>query len=412
MNISRPLRLVKLPLTTLAVVALMLPGAQIDASEKLQELASANTDFAFNLLMELSKEKPHENIFISPFSVSAILQMMCNGAKGKTLDEMNRVLGTTGLDSGARNAAAKEILQSINGQNTNVILSTANAIWIRKGISVSPSFNSCNAQYFGSTIGTLDLSSPQAIGAINAWVQEKTHGKISSILDQPLDRQDALFLANAVYFKGNWLDQFHKELTKERDFHLLGGGLKKLPLMEKYSSGFVYHRSTGYQAVRLAYKDANLGMYIFLPDFGSSVDELLKTITSDRWKRVTRPGFERREGFLMLPRFTLRHEVRLNESLKALGIRRAFDLGEEFIGIAPGPVWISWILQKAFVDVNEEGTEAAAVTGAAVGYGGLREPLPKPFQMIVDRPFFFLIHDGRTDSILFMGVVYDPGAPS
>ncbi len=397
-------------LTALSLVAFVLVGSRVGASEQEQKLADANTGFAFKLLAQLCKESPGQNIFVSPYSVSTALQMVCNGATGETLDEMNQVLGVSELSFGARNTAIRDILISINNRDTNVVLSTANAIWIRTGIPINPGFNACNAKYFGSTIGTLDLSSPQSMDVINAWANEKTHGKISSILAQPLRAEDSLFLANAVYFKGNWLHQFKREATKERIFHLTGDHQKKVPMMEKWRPDFVYRRGPGYQAVRLPYKDPRLGMYVFLPDLGSNPDALIRTVTADRWKTVTRPGFQSLEGFLVLPRFSVRYQAQLEHALNALGISRAFQKTAQFPGITPRPLWISAILQQAIVEVNEEGTEAAAVTGIAMT-GGL-DDRPKPFEMIVDRPFFFLIHDGLTDSILFMGIVYDPGVAS
>lgn len=397
-------------LINLSLVAFVLNSSRVGASEQQQKIADANTEFAFKLLTELNKESPGQNIFISPYSVSTVLQMVCNGATGQTLDEMNQVFGIAELSPGARNAAVRDVLNSINNHDTNVVLNAANAIWIRTGISVNPGFNSCNAQFFGSTIGTLDLSSPQSMDSINAWAKEKTHGKITSVMAQPLRPEDFLFLANVVYFKANWLDQFRRDATKERIFHLAGGRQKNVSMMEKWRPDFVYRRGTGYQAVRLPYKAPRLGMYVFLPDPGSNPDALIRTITADRWKKVTRPGFQSREGFLVLPRFSARYQAQLERALNALGICRAFQKTAEFSGITPGPLWISAILQQAVVEVNEEGTEAAAFTGIPMT-GGL-DTRPKPFEMIVDRPFFFLIHDGLTDSILFMGIVYDPGAAS
>jgi serpin B len=171
---------------------------------------------------------------------------------------------------------------------------------------------------------------------------------------------------------------------------------------------FTYRRGTGYQAVRLPYQDENLAMYVFLPDTNSSPEKLLGIMNGHNWQQVTKPGFSEKEGTLVLPRFKLEYRVELKQPLQALGMKKAFDpLGADFSGIAP-QLYISDALQKTFVEVKEEGTEAAAVTGISVLSAAMPMPILDPFQMIVDRPFLFLIADRQTETILFLGVLFDP----
>jgi serpin B len=383
-------------------------GALAASGADQQKLASANAGFAFKLLKEISTEQPECNLFISPYSASAALQMVCNGARGQTLSEMQRVLGTTGLPAETINTANRNIDQSLNNRGTNIILNAANAIWCQKGFPIRPEFISCNQQFFGATVGSLDFSDPGSADVINAWANEKTHGRIPTIADGIVNPLTRLFLANAVYFKGKWEEPFEVKDTKERPFHLRGDRQKPLPMMRQ-SRSFSYRRGTRYQAVRLAYQGYSLGMYIFLPDPDSSPEKLLSLMSGDTWERVTHPHFREQQGTLVLPRFRLEYGVEMNRPLMALGMKSAFG-SADFSGLSEKPLFISAVRQRAFVEVNEEGTEAAAVTGVAQE-SSIRMKPPKPFEMIVDRPFLFLIADEQTGVILFMGVVFDPGPP-
>jgi serpin B len=170
---------------------------------------------------------------------------------------------------------------------------------------------------------------------------------------------------------------------------------------------FNYQQGDGFQAVRLPYASGRLQMYLFLPDTNSSPTKLLADLNADTWQNKILPKFQDKEGTLALPRFKLDYDVTLNDPLKALGMRRAFSNGADFSAMADEPLFVSEVKQKSFVDVNEEGTEAAAVTTVHMKSSGMRRPI-ESFEMIVDRPFLFVIGDDSTKSVLFMGVVYDP----
>ncbi|HEX5222282.1 MAG TPA: serpin family protein [Verrucomicrobiae bacterium] len=372
------------------------------------KLASANTGFAFKLLTAIAKEQPEKNIFISPYSVSTVLQMVENGASGKTKAELRQALGIPALSQSAQNEANRVLSRVINAGTTNFVLNTANAIWYRSSIPVKPAFIACNQDFYQATVEALNFNDPATVGHINSWVNEKTHGKIPGMLSGPIDPMTSLYLANAVYFKGDWLNPFKVEDTKDGDFHLRGGKSKKLPMMFQ-GGNFSYRKGTGYQAVRLPYQGWNLGMYVFLPDADSSPEKLLAIMNGDNWRRVTVPGFKDREGTLALPRFKFEYGVDLKKPLQALGIQKAFlAKSADFSSMCSEPVFISEASQKAFVEVNEKGTEAAAVTMVEAMALGIEMNPPKPFQMIVDRPFLFVIEHGESKTILFMGVVFDP----
>jgi len=413
MAMNASLKLIEHPHRFVPLIAmLLLPLATfaIPPAED-QLLASANTGFAFRLLKQLVKEQPGENIFISPFGVSTVLQMAGNGAGGQTKTEMQQVLGTASLRQAAVNTGNRDLNQYLNNPDTNNILTLANAIWYQKGIPAKPEFISCNQQFFGATVDALDFTDSHSVEVINSWASKKTRGKITRIADGMMSPPPDLFLANAVYFKGKWQDPFDSKNTKDRAFHLRDGGQKQVPMMEK-NRKFTYRRGSGYQAVRLPYEGWNLAMYVFLPDPGSSPAKLVNIMTGDKWERVTKPGFEDRDGTVVLPKFKLEYQTALEQPLTAMGMKAAFDDRPgiaDFSGISSRPLYISAVQQLTFVEVNEEGTEAAALTEMAVPMsGGPEPPPPPPFKMIVDRPFLFLIADEQTETILFMGLIYEP----
>jgi serpin B len=369
------------------------------------KLASANTAFAFDLLKQITREQPGTNVFISPFSVSSVLQMVANGAAGETKAEMQSVLKTGGLPAETLNAACKELKKSLNSQ-ANVILNLANAIWYQEGFHLKPAFVSDNRDFFSAKLAGVDFGKPESAQIINDWADTSTHGKIKDVVQWPFPPLTRVILANAIYFKGKWDRPFDKFDTKGEAFYLPGGGEKQIQMMWQHGH-FNYQQGDGFQAVRLSYAGKRLQMYLFLPDTNSSPTKLLADLNADTWRDKILPKFQDEDGTLVLPRFKLDYDVTLNDPLKALGMRQAFSNGADFSAMADEPLFVSEVKQKSFVEVNEEGTEAAAVTTVNMTLSGMPVPA-KRFKMIVDRPFLFIIGDDQTKSILFMGVIYDP----
>jgi serine protease inhibitor len=390
----------------LAALTQMLPAAAL--ADDLS-LVTANNGFGFKLLAQLAKDQPAENIFISPYSAATVLQMVDNGAGGQTKAEMQRVLGTGNLADADVNAANKSVAESLNTQNPDIILNTANAIWYRQGITVKPDFLACNRDFFEATVDALDFADPSAMNVINQWASDKTHGRITHIADKMIDpRTTALLLANAVYFKAKWAERFKVRATRDRPFYLPGGSRKTVPMMTQ-TRAFAYQRGANYQAVCLPYEGGNLAMFVFLPDTNSSPEALLNIGDGDNWQRVIKPGFNDEEGTLVLPKFKFDYGTELKNPLRTLGMKTAFERGQaDFSGITSQPVYISGVLQKTFVEVKEEGTEAAAVTAISFGAEAIEMQPPKRFEMVVNRPFLFLIEDNRTGVFLFVGMVFDP----
>lgn len=365
----------------------------------------SNAAFPFNLLRQLAQDHPASNISISPYSAATVLAMVGNGAAGRTQAEIQQVLGTTGLSAANVNAAHKSIVSSLKSTNNQVVLETADAIWYAPGMKVKPEFIAINQEFYDATVEALNFSDPQAVSVIDRWASGKTHGKITRIAGGMIDPRTRLFLADAVYFKGKWAYPFKTEDTKERPFYLRTGSQQSVPMMIQTRS-MGYLQRPEYQAVRLAYAGDNLAMYVFLPSSDSSLEDIVGQFTGDTWERIRRE-FRNADGTLQVPRFKIEYGIELNKPLQSLGMKTAFEpKAADFSGIGPD-LYISTATQKTFIEVNEEGTEAAAVTGLGMMTASIK-PRSEPFQMVVDRPFLFMIEDRPTRTILFVGVVFDP----
>ena len=360
-------------------------------------VASANSRFGFKLLHDLRERDPGGNIFISPLSISIALTMTYNGAVGETERAMAEVLEIDALDLPTINYSNKALRNSLENPDPKVEISIANSIWSRQGVVFNPEFLERNRAFFGAEIASLDFSSPQAAGIINKWVDTNTNGKIEKIVDG-ISSQMLLFLINAIYFKGNWQDEFDKSRTQTGVFHLANGSEKRVQMMRREGE-YPYFRGENFEATSLPYGDGRMSMYIFLPDRNSNLNKFMRNLNEANWEDWL-SQFQDRRHELMLPRFKLEYEVSLNDTLEVLGMGVAFGGGADFSGMGPS-LFISEVRHKTFVEVNEEGTEAAAVT-AVVGV----KSLPPAFR--VDRPFFFVIYDADTETILFMGTVTEP----
>ena len=401
MNIS------KIIARIISIGALIGFSALAVSAQDLEKLAAANNGFAFDLLKQIAKEQPDTNIFISPFSVSTALQMVENGAAGETKMEMERALKTDSLPSSKLNAACKSLNQSLNSQ-TNVILNMADGIWYQKEFHLKSGFISDNRNFFEAELAGVDFDDSKSADIINDWADKKTHGKIKDVVQFPFPPLTKVILANAIYFKGKWAEPFDKNKTQPRVFYLADGETKQTPMMSQHKT-FSCQEGDGFQAVRLPYAGDHLQMYLFLPATNSDPQKLLADFNGENWHRKILPRFTDREGFLAFPKFTLNYNILLNDSLQALGMRQMFSEGSaNFSQMADEPLYVNKVKQKSFVEVNEEGTEAAAVTTVEMMTRGMPRRPPNFFEMVVDHPFFFVIADEQTQSILFMGIVNNP----
>lgn len=372
-----------------------------------ERLVSANTRFAFKLFSEVAKQDSGKNVFISPASVGLALAMTYNGAVGDTKKAMERALEIQGLNHADLNSGYAQLKPALENPDPKVALAIANSLWAKRGTTFNPAFIQRNKQFYGAEVTELDFGDPGALRTINAWVADKTKGKISKIVDR-INGQSILFLINAIYFKGTWTAEFDKAKTKEEDFTTAAGRVKRQPMMHQ-SGRYRYHEGKDFQAVSLPYGGGRVSMYIILPAKGISLAEFQKNLTAPNWDAWLKE-FSEIKGDIALPRFKVEYEIGLNDSLKALGMGVAFDPEKaDFTGISEGSgnVFISQVKHKTFAEVNEEGTEAAAATSVEMTVTSMG-PRPKNFRMIVDHPFFCAIRDNKTGTILFLGAIADP----
>jgi serpin B len=392
-------------LCLMAVLAAVAPAADLPT------LAASNDGFAFALfngvLHGQTDGQAKQNIFMSPYSASIALQMLCNGAAGKTRSEIEGALNTKNLSEDDINGFCQELDDSLTSQS-NVMLDLANSIWVNKGSELKPGFVATNQAFFGAALASVNFETPEAADTINEWASNSTRGKITGIVSFPFPAKSEVILANAIYFKGKWAEPFNEQLTQKRYFYLDGDGLiKQTPMMSRRGS-FRYEKGDGFQAVQLPYAGDRLQMILFLPMTNSSPAKLLAGFNGTNWIDRILPRFSSREGIITFPKFKMNCQMLLNKPLQGLGMQDAFIPGTaNFSGMSGDALYVSEVLQKSFVDVNEQGTEAAAVTTITIRATIVMRP-PSPFEMIVDRPFFFVISDRVTGTILFMGIVNDP----
>ena len=370
---------------------------------------SPSRRFAFRLFRQLAGQPNARNVFFSPASVMLCLWPLHDGATGETREAMARVLEVAGLGPKELQSEIGALRSALQIESPGLKLEAANSLWCNQGFSPRSDYVAGVRQDYGAEVFALDFGGDRAVARINAWVAEKTHGKIGSILSS-LDPLTFLVALNAVYFKDSWRDRFMPKVTREEWFYTSEGKKLRVPLMSQYGS-YSYYEDSRFQAVRLPYETPRLAMYVFLPAKKSSLREFQLDLNSGAWDKWMR-RFKSMEGHLRLPRFKLTCQAMLNSPLSQLGMALAFDPQRaRFDAISPPPpaIWIETVLHRAFVEVNEEGTEAAATTFAMMPlsseYG---RPRIRTFEMIVDRPFFFAICDTLANTILFMGSVEEP----
>jgi serine protease inhibitor len=373
-----------------------------------QQLIQTDNRFAFKLFREINAEDTTGgNLFISPLSVAMALGMTYNGARGATQEAMAQTLAIQGLSLQDVNASYRSLIDLLRALDPQVDFRIANSIWYRQGLAVRQDFVDLNQTYFDAVVKALDFTSPDAVPTINGWVNTSTNGKIPTILDDIPD-SIVMYLINAIYFKGAWTYQFDKAQTKPAPFQLGSGGDTTVQMMSRGTAPARLYTGDGFRAADLSYGGDAYSMTILLPDAGQSVDAFADRLSPDVWDAMV-VGFSTDSADVELPKFTLTYDLTLNHVLAALGMGIAFQGGAaDLSGIAgsPGDLFISVVKHKTFLDVNEEGTEAAAVT--SVGVGIVCACGPPVFR--VDRPFLFAIRERLTGTILFIGKITNPGA--
>ncbi len=377
-------------------------------SEGVSAVVNGNNEFAFDVYSKFKDQG--ENLFFSPWSISSALAMTYEGARGTTADEMKKVLHFS--DSSLMRPGFAKIQNQINAEEKSYLLSTANALWAQKNYSFLSEYFGLIDSYYGGKVTNLDFAgeTEKSRVTINSWVEEKTNNKIKDLIPQGLITQDtALVLTNAIYFKGNWLTQFKKENTREQDFKISEGETISVEMMHAFGEDyeFKYAETEKLQILELPYVDEELSMLVLLPSEGE-MDYLESNLTAQNfgdWKSNLRM----QEVNVYLPKFKFETKYFMKDVLKELGMATAFSAGADFSGMTgQRDLFISEVIHQAFVEVNEEGTEAAAATAVIMPITAV-EPYQIP-EFKANHPFIFVIQENETGSILFIGRVDNPTA--
>ncbi|MCC5907116.1 MAG: serpin family protein [Balneolaceae bacterium] len=371
-----------------------------------KKLIEADRHFSYELFRNTVAYDDEENVFISPLSITMALAMTLNGAEGETYDQMRETLRLNGMDTDEINEAFESLMKLLTTVDPKVTLKIANSIWYREGLPVKEDFLERVRSAYNASVEGLDFADPAAVDIINNWVDANTQGLIEEIIDE-IPGEIVMYLINALYFKGDWLRQFDTNNTRPADFYLESGETIQVDMMSQ-EDRFATYFSEEVQMIELPYGDSLFSMTILLPNdrdmpINRFVEEKVSAQNLAKWRSNLSVG---RDVILQLPKFELEYEITYNNILKAMGMEVPFDEWEaDFSGIAdvsPQNLYIDEVKHKTFIRVDEEGTEAAAVTSVGIGITSM------PPSVIVDRPFVFIIHERESGTNLFMGKVKNP----
>ncbi len=367
-------------------------------------LVSAGNSFTFSLLSKIPDSQGH-NVMVSPLSISLALSMTLNGAAGSTRDSIIKTLGLTGLSVDEINQTYLDLIAALEAADSKVVMDIANSIWIKKSYPVLDSFITVNQKYYDAKVATLEFDQA-ALVTINNWVNANTNGKIPTILDQ-IPTNDIMILVNAIYFNGKWKVQFVKSNTINGSFTPGSGSPVSVPLM-KVKEQFGYSQQSGYEALKMPYGRGKFSMVLLLPAVGKAPDQLIGQLNPSVWAGLKTSLAIPQMVDVWLPRFTFNWESDLKDILSSLGMGVAFSITQaNFSKINPNDeLFITKVKHKTYIQVDEEGTEAAAVTSVEIGPTMVNPNSIPVFHAI--RPFLFFITEEDTGAILFVGKVENP----
>ena len=369
-----------------------------------QDLMDKGTDFAFRFFYQVcSTEKEKPNVFVSPLSASLCLSMITNGATDNTLDEMQDVLGfpatTFSLDE--LNNYNQKLTSALLDLDNTTQLGIANSIWVKEGFKVYNTFIDVNKKMYDAQVQELDFTSPTAKDVINQWCANQTNNCIKEVIQEiPVDAR--MYLINALYFKGIWKSQFDKSATGQENFTNADGDQQKVAMMNQ-TAIFNYTQTDDFSIAELPYGNEAFSMVILLPSGDKILDESLSGLNYENWKQWSK-NMTGKELQVKLPRFKVEYDKRLEEDMITLGMKDAFDPNKaKFTNISDAELYIGLLQQFTYITVDEEGTEAAAVTVGGMFENSVGPSSPIPF--LVNRPFAFMIKEKSTGAILFMGKI-------
>ncbi len=368
-------------------------------------LIESGNDFAFDIFKKIAAgESEGKNIMISPLSISYALSMTVNGATGETREAMLEALRLQGINTDALNKAYKDLTAALLSVDKRVIMSIANSVWTEDDFDVKKAFTDVLTQYYDAQSESFDINDPNAPAKMNAWIEDKTNGLIKDMI-QKLEDNTVMLIINAIYFKGKWASEFDRTETEEMPFYLTSGSAN-VPMMRQKSDFNVYEGS-GFVMAEFPYGQGNFVMDVILPDQSVSLSNTMDLV-SDANFRGWISQMRARETDVTFPKFKYGFKKKLKDVLTDMGMGIAFTDAADFSNISEQyDLLINDVTHQSFIETNEEGTEAAAAT--VVDIGTTSYP-PQALEFRMDRPFFYIIRETTTNSVLFMGRVADPSA--
>ncbi len=370
---------------------------------KSAEVISKSNKFGIDLFTSTAKVDDR-NLMLSPLSASAALTMLLNGSENNTYAQIQDMLGFDGLTKPEINEVYKSLVSQLLDADPEVKLAIANAVWYRKDFVVKPSFLEVMDSDFSAHVEGLDFALPSALSTMNSWASDNTFGKIPKVLDE-ISADAVMFLMNALYFKGTWTYQFEKVKTRSEIFYQEDGSNLLVEMMHLSLNANVY-QDNNFKALELNYGRTNFSMIIILPK--EPIENFYETFNENDWNNLSNQ-FENTtdlpEWAVSLPKFKFSYEKLLNDQLASLGMSDAFNPAfSDLSGIADADLFVDFVKQNTFVEVNEEGTEAAAVTTIGIELTSTGDSN----EFVVNKPFIFAIRERTTNTILFIGKVVDP----
>jgi serine protease inhibitor len=395
----------KLPAGLALVKSAQMKGQNVQQNIQTAKIAvAAQRTFGLHLLRELIDRKPAKNVFISPLSVFLALHMTENGAAGATRTAMLKTLGLPALDAEKLNASSAA-LQSLLKAGDPAALNIANALWADRHFTLTPAFVKQCESIFNAHAASLDFTDPKSTAEMNDWVKTNTKGKIGDIVTYDAVRKAAVVLVNAVYFAGKWRSEFQTSQTSDQPFHKTGGSTKSVPMMQQTRLTGAYRSGSNFEGALLFYKESSMFFYALLPQSGKTPKDVLASLDLEHLTS----GPSEFDLNLKLPRFTLDFSASLVEDLKKMGMDVAFHYPQaDFSPIGSKEFYISDVIHKTRLEVDEKGTVAAAAT-AVMMRAGAAMAMQRPVKTLVfDRPFALLIGESQSGAVLFAGAIEDP----
>ena len=368
--------------------------------------SSDEKDFVFAFYSEIAKDSPESNLFLSPFGISTAFSMAYEGAAGNTASEMQQVFGFISDDQ-KRREAISDTLAKLDSKNDMYKLQIANALWVKDGYQIKQDYLDTATTYYDSTVDNVDFVTNDGVNKINRWTSEKTQGKIKDVLaPDSTDELTRMVITNAIYFKGKWGNQFNPGNTSDKLFWLDKDKSVTVPMMKSPADMFDYYETKDLQAIKMYYVGGDISMIVLLPKDKNGLGSLEDSLNMQKLDFI-RDMMTREPLTIQMPKFEFETEYKLVDSLENLGIHDAFDKNNaDFQGMTDEQVYLDQAIHKAFVNVNEEGTEAAAITALVVrAQSGPPEPR---HEFVADHPFVFIIQENNTGEILFIGRLANP----